>query len=526
LRILFIFLLFLLLCVDIGNISGIRQGTEGFYLQISNEMFQGLNFLTPTYLGANHWSKPPLHFWLPFPFAFVFKNYLLAARVSILLFSFLSLAYISRWSEKYLRTDFFFTFTFFILSLGVFKYSRIFMMEMPLALLSTLATLTFYEFHKSKKQSYLLLSSLLLGLSVIIKGPVSFAYITAGVAVYSLFLNPENFSKKFFSFFTWSIIGLFIGSIWFILCYLSHGYEFIEYFFIRENVGKFTSKNYPVTSVIQGLFLYALPWSLFILPVFIRFKKFEFKNKTLYYILVNFSFAFFIWFLPKQKSHHYAIPSLPLFLLFLNYFIYSYGLLKNRTGKILLNSFYSILATFGLTLFLLASYFPLFKLSILHYLIFLLILLMTFALYKLKDDLLKALSCLVIMVSLWSFILPLFLLPTVPKAVTKIVNGPYSHKKIYVLFRKPFFIEQSLKKEIEAVSPGAMYKLLQEKDALFILPEDSFIKSKLKDDYHTLHKWPLWKRGIKISEVISSLKSSKLAPLQQKLILLSRKSLD
>src|SRR5690606_32813629 len=85
-------LAFFLMAWDIGNLDAIRQGTEGFYLQISKEMAQANSWLTPLYRGQAHWSKPPLHFWMPFPlYTIGLFETTTAARLTILVFSLFSL---------------------------------------------------------------------------------------------------------------------------------------------------------------------------------------------------------------------------------------------------------------------------------------------------------------------------------------------------------------------------------------------------------------------------------------------------
>ena len=81
----------LLYFFDLGNVNALRQGTEGFYLLITQEMFEAKSFLTPLIYGAPHWSKPPLQFWLPQPLYWLTSgDYLAMGRLSILLFLFIA----------------------------------------------------------------------------------------------------------------------------------------------------------------------------------------------------------------------------------------------------------------------------------------------------------------------------------------------------------------------------------------------------------------------------------------------------
>ena len=79
-------LILIALLFDIGNPDALRQGTEGFYLQVASEMFEKKSFLTPYYLDRPHWSKPPLLFLAPQLFYYLdgFAG-LFFSRVSVLL---------------------------------------------------------------------------------------------------------------------------------------------------------------------------------------------------------------------------------------------------------------------------------------------------------------------------------------------------------------------------------------------------------------------------------------------------------
>ena len=79
-----VLLIFIFLLGQLGNLNAIRQGTEGFYLQISNEMYASKNYLTPTYFGENHWSKPPLQFWFAQLFYKLFNSNQLVYYTEIL----------------------------------------------------------------------------------------------------------------------------------------------------------------------------------------------------------------------------------------------------------------------------------------------------------------------------------------------------------------------------------------------------------------------------------------------------------
>jgi hypothetical protein len=115
---------------------------------ISKEMFEAKSFFVPLFHGEPHWSKPPFQFWLAYSsYSFFGGVSLLAARVSILIFSMSMLFLIALWMKRSfvaLNSNLMESFVFLTASFGFIKYSRIFMMEMPLSLLATYSILLFY----------------------------------------------------------------------------------------------------------------------------------------------------------------------------------------------------------------------------------------------------------------------------------------------------------------------------------------------------------------------------------------------
>ncbi|MEI8348297.1 MAG: glycosyltransferase family 39 protein, partial [Pseudomonadota bacterium] len=186
----FIFLVLLLLLVghlfDLSNPNALRQGTEGFYLKISQEMFEQKSFITPLHMGEPHWSKPPLLFWLAMPLYFIFGVKLWAARLSVLIFSILGTWLIARWLRDRFTIPATLGIIFLASSFGFFKYFRIYMMEMPLAILSCLSIFYFYDYWADNRKKDLVLASLFLGLSILVKGPVSLAMASVSAFVFVL----------------------------------------------------------------------------------------------------------------------------------------------------------------------------------------------------------------------------------------------------------------------------------------------------------------------------------------------------
>lgn len=515
---------FLILSIfDIGNLDALRQGTEGFYLLISNEMYNDGYILTPRLVNDNHWSKPPFHFWLPMPVQLLLKgSYLTSARLSILLLTFGVLILIAKWNKKYFNISFLGTFFFFTSSFSILKYSRIYMMEAPFSLLIFFSLLTFYLYSMTLENKFLITSIIATACSILVKGPVSLAIISLCIGAYYF---PSLISKvkldvefKFNKIIIWFLTSSLLGSLWFIYCYIVYGNEFYEYFFIRENLGKFSSKSYPISSVINGLFIYSFPLIVFFPRSFNKFLKT--KDSLGFFLFISFIISFLIWFIPNQKSHHYAVPAtIPLIFFILRYFDFKETFKIER--RIII--FISVLMTFILFiagLFTISLEIPFFESPSLLKILIILTIIMALLVYKIiTNNRTHYFYCLSTFYSvIWILFLPIFLLPTVPSEVINLTDN----KNVSVVFRKPYFIQEGLGKEIEIFGHDTIAKKIENSNDLYIVPLDVYHSQHLYINTKIIHQWPLWKRGLKPKTIFDSIMKNKPKNLVQYLVLLKK----
>lgn len=511
--------IFALICIgllffDLGNIDALRQGTEGFYLLITQEMFEAKSFLTPLIYGAPHWSKPPLQFWLPQPLYWLSGgNYLQMGRLSILLFSLIATFLASQWYEKELKRNWYECFAMLIIPIYFIKYSRIFMMEMTLTYLSTLGSLYFYSYINHQTKKNLFIASLFTGLSVLIKGPVSLVMIFPGAFLYGFYKE-----KRILPFISFAILSVLIGSLWFIASYAKYGYSFIEYFFIRENLGKFTARNYPITSVIQGLIIFTLPVSLLLFPIIKDRKSLNFKKDHLLYFAVNFCFFYFLWFLPKQKSHHYAVPAIPFFILAVTSLFYDLRDHYRELGYRILLGIGNFLTGLGIILLAILYYFReslTFSENGQYLTGAMCIIPLYFYLKKFRDKRIKYLRFILPLILFWQFILPMGILPLIPGKVAQIVKD-HNKSQVFTSYRKPFFVEEGLQHSVEFV-PNKDFQNFQIAKGDLIVTE-LVILEKL-EGYKVLANWKIWRKGSNGRKVLNALKSYDLEQLQEYYVL-------
>ncbi len=499
---------FALYFYDIGNPDALRQGTEGFYLRVLSEMRAADSFLTPLFDSRPHFSKPPLGFWLAWPFISAGEGVLFGARLSILLSSLLCLFFITRSVARHLRFNAVIVCLFVLSTFGAIKYFRIFMLEAPLALFGTLAGLWLYDSFQSKSLARALFAGVALGLAGLTKGPVSFVMAALSLVLYFLFEKrfPSRTEVKNSLWALTSALIVFLP--WFIILGLRFGDEFWNYFLVRENLGKFTAKNYSPMVLFQGLFLFLLPWSLVIFASLkgINGRWRERSRSERAYLIYLLAFAlghFAIWFIPSQRSHHYAFPSTFYFLFFVMALCSEAPVLKR-----LIIGFFGLL--FGLIAYLSLSFGYAYLLSAL-------IALSLLAIAFTRGIKFFSAAWSLALLTLWYVIAPSFALSLLPQKIQDQIGT----ESLAVSIRKPFFVEEELGRSIDIV---AYDKINNESVNSHYFLTDHIGVDYLSNlsGYSEVAVYPVWRRGAKFDEIVRAIKTKDLSSLQTKMYLLKK----
>ncbi|EQC50015.1 dolichyl-phosphate-mannose-protein mannosyltransferase [Bacteriovorax sp. BSW11_IV] len=514
--------------IDLGNINGLRQGTEGFYLQIAKEMFNAKSFMTPLYMGAEHWSKPPLHFWMAMPFyAIDGEPSLFMSRLSVLLLTFFSIFGFSLWVKRNFNASFLTTFLFFLSTFCFFKYGRIYMMEIPLACLTALGSLYFLDYINTQSKRYLVLAALFTGLSILVKGPVSLVMAVGGSFLYQIYLYYTRKKIILKEGIYWTLLSLLIGSIWFIACYTKYGSEFFNYFFLRENVGKFTAQSYPIRHVFQGLIIYALPWSFFIPFIYYFFldrkdiNRSEIVNDNFMFVFLNFFFFFVLWLIPSQRSHHYAVPSIPFFLILIYKSSFLVDLAPRR--RQLFNFLCYLISIFLLVLvFFLAVSLTLKDIhSNTYHLISILFAMGSCIVGALffankSANIYKFFCAALVFGSFWTILIPSFTLPLVPGKVIDVVGN----NKIVSTVHKPYFVSESFNRDVEAVPRDKLSSYMAYNHTYAITYKSNFDELALGQHTVIIEEWKVWKRRRTLAHIMDALKQGNIDSLKEPMVLI------
>ena len=502
---------------DIGNIDGVRQGTEALYVQIAKEMSESNNYLTPLYRGEPHWSKPPLQFWLGSLFLKAYGAFSLGvARSSMASVSFFSVLVLGFLLRKISKISLIETVILMLGCFGTLKFSRTFMMEVPLMFFPTLSLIFFYKCIKEQDNKSLGFSIVLGALSVLVKGQISIVMALISFGFYNLinlFFGGYLFNN-FRAILKYSIGVTLLSSLWFLLCYLEYGTEFFNYFFIRENIGKFNQVDMPASRIIEGLIMFTFPW-LFLLPAFLKsIKNIKHLSDFQIFCLSCFLGHYLIWFFPKQKSHHYAIPSLIFFIIFCFDYYKTTGVNKNiiRAFSFLGNSLLLILGSVCL-------YFSKDTVGFLSGLVgvsSIVISLYYLAKFNFKNYLVT--TC-ISFFTVWCVCLPVFFIPLIPNNVVILIKkNPQS--TVLLNDRRSFFFEQYLGRRVKVITAPEVLREIQS-DNWVISSKYRLFNEKVPEKF-IFKNWKKWKRKVRLNDFSKAITHRDLSYLKEDMFLFKK----
>ncbi|MDE2056414.1 MAG: glycosyltransferase family 39 protein [Betaproteobacteria bacterium] len=294
---------------------------EGEYAEVAVEMASSHDFITPTLNGSPFYEKPILAFWLEAPLVNLFGAHPWVFRLPSELACLLWLWLIMRFAREFLHPH-----TgqlaqlFCASSLGVVVSAQAAAMDGVLSALVAATLFDIYRYFKTGRAALIPRVYLWMALGFLAKGPI--AVVIPLVSSFFFFLTEKKLSQWFRAILFWPawVLFLLITLPWYVMQYHLMGQAFIDYFLLRENVGRLVGTLQGHT----GHWWYYFPVLLFIaLPhttLLIRslFKGIVERNKNplLRFLLVWFISVFVIFSVAQTKLPHYLLIGLtPLFLL-------------------------------------------------------------------------------------------------------------------------------------------------------------------------------------------------------------------
>lgn len=322
---------------------------EPRYAQIAREMFERNDWLTPTLGGFNWFEKPILLYWMEIIGYNIFGVSEFSARIFSAIFGLLivfSVYRLTKRIEKMVEKKGFYSqnaqglakFTAISLatSIGLIAFSRGASFDIILTLPITLSLVCFFTFeiYAPHGQSdpdfrgyfvsdliFLALFYVFIGVALLGKGLIG-AVIPLGV-VFTYYFFQFRFPPRLFIFsFFWGIpLAVLVASIWYLPMYLTHGYGFIDEFFVQHHFQRYLSNKYqhpqPFYFFWWVLPALTVPWIPFLLIAFWNARNWrrgiaQIPSDYLRYFALAwmiFPIAFFSF--SGSKLPGYILPALP-----------------------------------------------------------------------------------------------------------------------------------------------------------------------------------------------------------------------
>ena len=293
---------------------------EGAFSEATREMLVGKDYITTYLNGELRFDKPILIYWLQLLSVKLFGVHTFAFRLPSAIAGTLWVAVTYLFTKRYIdRKSAFFAALFMVGSLQITLITKAAIADALLNLFIALSMFCFYHYRKTEAKRYLYLTFLWIALGFLTKGPVA---VLIPLAVSFIFLASQK-ALGFWLRTVFDPVGLLIffavGLPWYILEYREQGQLFIDGFFFKHNISRFSN---PMEHHSGGYYYYLivmlvglLPFTYFIIRAFGRVKSF-WKDDLKRYLLIWFGFVFLFFTFSGTKLPHYVIYGYtPLFIL-------------------------------------------------------------------------------------------------------------------------------------------------------------------------------------------------------------------
>ncbi len=252
---------------------------EPRYAQVAREMFERSDWVTTTLGGFNWFEKPALLYWLQMSSYHIFGVNEFAARFGSALFGLgtigslwlIGTRFVSPNKDVKIENGFGNYVALIAAStLGIIVFSRGASFDIILTFPITAACVGYFLFdHISQNtdrtgRPWLFAFYFFIGVSVLAKGLVGIVFPFAIVSFFHV-LSFRLPNKQFFLSLIWGLpVALLVAALWYLPMYLTHGWPFIDEFFIQHHFQRYTSNKYfhpqPFYFFFWVLPLMTIPW--------------------------------------------------------------------------------------------------------------------------------------------------------------------------------------------------------------------------------------------------------------------------
>jgi len=294
---------------------------EGFYAETSREMLENGNYLTAHFNGAPQYDKPILIYWFQTLSFRIFGLNEFAARFPSALATFLWMLAIFGFTCRHLGLQCgTLSALFFISAVQITITGKAAIVDSALNLFMTQCLFHFYEYTQNKKKRQIYTAAFYAGLAFLAKGPVAIV-IPFGVSlIYCLMQKQFRLWLKMVFNLPATLIFAIIALPWYVLEYLNQGMMFIQDFFLKHNLERYSrafedhsgSIFYYIPVVIIG----TLPHCGLLIPL-IRQAGSLWKQELYRFCFVWIGFVLILFSFGGTKLPHYILSAFPpLFILY------------------------------------------------------------------------------------------------------------------------------------------------------------------------------------------------------------------
>lgn len=258
-KIIFLIIIGLVLFFSFLGLRGLCEPDEGRYAEISREMINSGDWLTPRLNHIKHFHKPPLVYW------FVSSSFLFlgvsefTARLPVALLGILGLVitYLLSICLGYDKKNSFFSGLILASTLQYFAWIQVLTSDM---VFSVFVLLAFYGFWKRNYLFYLGLA-----LAFMVKGPAAVIIPALVIGIYAMFIKERIFNRG--QFLKGIALFLLIVCPWFVYVCIKNPGLFNYFVFFQSLNRMFTEvhgRHGNIFYFIPVVILGGLPWIIFI----------------------------------------------------------------------------------------------------------------------------------------------------------------------------------------------------------------------------------------------------------------------
>ncbi len=294
---------------------------EGAFSAATWEMLRRGDWITPWLYGEPRFDKPILIYWMQALSVKAFGVSTWAFRLPSAIAASLWVLAIYRFTRRHLdQTRGLMAAVLATTSVGVFLIGHAATADALLNLFFALALLAIYDYHQQPRTATLYRIWLWIALAVLTKGPIGI--LIPLVTSFLFYLLEGQWRRWLQAAFNWRgwLILLIVAAPWYVLEYRAQGQAFIDGFFLKHNLGRFTNTMEGHGGLVYYylivVFLVVMPFAGLLASTVAGFRR-SWRSEPLHrFLLIWFGFVFlFFSFSSTQLPHYLLYGCTPLFIL-------------------------------------------------------------------------------------------------------------------------------------------------------------------------------------------------------------------